>query len=213
MKGKPNTPAPPANVYEDTLRARLPEWRRAVHEGAKEMRMPNHKNNDVFPLPGCDPWAQPVCATVPMVTTETWDERALVLAARKLDLHQLAMQKIEQLRSVDSKPPDLPAEPELDQLQKLAGALNLRINGYTTWEGVVGFAVDEIDRLRTDLRRWLDRSAKWEAEAQRERHRANHAADRASRAVDDLARARREFADQLADLHMELRQLRKKGER
>jgi hypothetical protein len=107
-----------------------------------------------------------------------------------------------------------PVSPPSQLLQKLADCVGLPIDGYATWEGVVGFVTEAVAKLKADNKRILQRSAEFEAAAQRERHRANQAADAAGGAASELARERRSFALTVAEMQLELRRLRKKaGER
>ncbi len=105
-------------------------------------------------------------------------------------------------------------EPAPELLKRLAAAMDLPIDGYATWEGVVGFTVEAVADMKKQNRRLLEQSARWEADAQRERQRANRAADAAGNATAGLERERHTFALTVAEMQLELRRMRKKvGER
>lgn len=110
-----------------------------------------------------------------------------------------------------------PSEPTSQHMERLASAIDLPIDGYMTWDGIVGFVEEEISKLKDQRRRAHESARKWEAEAQRERHRANQAADAAGNANHQMKVNTRSDGDiitaqarQIAELKLELRELRKK---
>lgn len=110
-----------------------------------------------------------------------------------------------------------PGEPTSQHMERLASAIDLPIDGYMTWDGIVGFVEEEIAKLKDQRRRAHESARKLEAEAQRERNRANQAADAAGNANHQMKVNTRSDGDiitaqarQIAELKLELRELRKK---
>lgn len=128
-----------------------------------------------------------------------------VVASRELPIGAyLEITPQEPIRAPTPQPTEPPPEP----MERLASTIDLAIDGHMTWDVLVGYVEEDIDKMKEDRKRIHRMYRLADERAQKKSQRADNAADAAGVSQHQLNARTAEYQTTLVELHDEIRSLR-----